>query len=123
MQFLYALSPATWLKIAIASLLLALACLAVLMGYRINISFVAPPPKARPASPAPLAASRPSASSFLPPQTAQTNALAPERILDPYAEFKPVTEFDDTIPDTRAAIPPPVAPAGLLDPSWKGEAP
>lgn len=123
MQFLYALSPATWLRIAIVSLLLALACLAVLMGYRINITLVAPPAKPAAASAALPAVNLPSAPRIVPPQAVQTHALAPNGTLDPHAEFLPVTEFDDKVEQPAYVLPPPVAPVGLLDPNWEGKAP
>lgn len=123
MQFLYALSPAAWLRIAIASLLLALACVAVLLGYRINVTFVTPSAKPPTASPAPQVPNLPSAPRIVPPQTVQTHALAPDGILNPHAEFVPVTEFEDTVQQPAYVLPLPVAPVGLLDPNWKGNTP
>jgi hypothetical protein len=123
MQFLYSLSPATWLKIAIGSLLLALACLAVLMGYRINISLVAPPAKPSAPGKPQLAANLPSAPLIAPPSEGQTQALAPEGILDPLTEFKPVTTFEDSVIKPNYVLPPALAPLGLLDPDWTGAAP
>lgn len=138
MRFFYLLSPATWLKIAIASLLLASVSLWYLAGYRIKISRVsaplASPPHASanhaanngtgndasaistPASPLPTALAAP-------PGMAQNHAIAPEGILDQYAEFADIGELDDSKIKPDFVLPDPVAPPSLLDPNWNGNPP
>lgn len=139
MRFLYLLSPAAWLKIAIGSLLLGGVALWFLAGYRINITRVAPEPKAPPlaesqsasifasagAENRPGIASAPPAHIVMPapPNTAQNQAIAPEGILDQYAEFAEVLEFDDTALKPDFVLPDAVAPPALLDPNWNGNAP
>lgn len=146
MRFFYLVSPATWLKIAIASLLLASVSLWFLAGYRINISRVAQPQASIPAALASAgnganhAANR-SASSDInasatgtpapplpaavagPPGMTQSHAIAPEGILDQYAEFAAIGEIDDSKLKPDFVLPDPVAPPSLLDPNWNGNPP
>ncbi len=137
MRFFYLLAPATWLKIALVSLLLASASLWYLTLYRIRIDTVpmvsaskvasvagssketSAPPAASAASalPAPPPALAP------PPTTAQNQAIAPDGILDPYAEFAAFSDFDDSKVQSGFVLPDPVAPPLLLDPNWNGNPP
>lgn len=139
MRFFYLLSPATWLKIAFGSLLLGGFSLWFLSGYRINITRVAPTPAAPIATTASAASTQlgaPAASANTDDTIAnaasspapvsgkeQTHAIAPEGILDQYAEFAEVVEFDDTPIKPDYILPKAVAPTGLLDPNWSGNPP
>jgi hypothetical protein len=141
MRFFYLLSPATWLKIALGSLFLGGFSLWFLSGYRISITRVAATPaapRASIASPASAASSEPAVPAVIAntdaltnsasspattPGTMQTHAIAPEGILDQYAEFAEVVEFDDTPIKPDYILPKAVAPTGLLDPNWSGNPP
>ena len=143
MRFFYLLSPLTWLKIAFASLLLASASLWFLAGYRVNISRIAPASAGAPAAMAsasiganitanhdssassegvPATPAPPLAVAGQPGQP-QTHAIAPEGILDQYAEFAAIGEIDDSKLKPDFVLPDPVAPPSLLDPNWNGNPP
>lgn len=143
MRFFYLLSPLTWLKIAIASLLLASVSLWFLAGYRINISRVSEPPAGAPSAMASASHGEnnstsndssagsvsitgtvvPTLAVAGPPGMTQIQAIAPEGILDQYAEFAAIGEVDDSKLKPDFVLPDPVAPPSLLDPNWNGNPP
>lgn len=127
MDFFERISLASWLKIGLASLLLALGSAWQLYGARLGLPL--PPWHAitfgtgTAANRAPL--EQRASVSGIPAQhhTHQQQAIAPEGMLDQYVEFNELVEFTDTEIKPDFVLPPAIAPLGILDPAWHGVAP
>ncbi len=116
MDFLYQISPATWLKIGLCSLLLGGTSTWFLFGAQLGLPVLTI-----------NLSNRPTNNTVTPPDpnlpVPQVHAIAPEGILDQYVEFAELLSFIDTEFQPDFVLPPAIAPIGILDPAWTGAAP
>ncbi len=118
MRFIYILTPSNWLKVAFSSLILASGSAWYLMSYRTTSADMAP--SSAPLLPTPLRLAQQLPPLTDPPGMIQTHSVAPTGILDQFAQFTEINDFDDTPIKPNYALPAAVAPPGLLDPLWTG---
>jgi hypothetical protein len=129
MRFFHILTPTNWLKVAFCSLVLASGSAWYLLSYHATGADIATSittffsPSSAPLRPTNSPSTQQLPPLAAPPETAQTHSVAPAGILDQYAQFTEVNDFDDTPIKPSYSLPAAVAPTGLLDPLWNGSTP
>ncbi len=123
MHFFYQISPATWFKIGLFSLLLGCASAWYLFGSKMGMPKLTINTSNKPTSDGATGPAGTTGAVSSHHTAQQLQAIAPEGILDQYVEFAELLAFEDSEIKPDFVLPPAIAPIGLLDPDWIGATP